>query len=227
MCLIIMGLTACEKADPTQVDYNGYTYDQLKEQCQGTALALESMTDEEAETYKTTGEEMLVNMVTSWQEASEDTGEYTELGEFTITDSGKSISCEQEIIYEERPVILTFVYRAYDMQLEDITVNRVETLGEKMESATLNTLMGMGTVFSVLVLISLIIFGFKVFPYLEKKKLEKKAATAPSTEIPVAETVVDAVQDNQEIVAVISAAIAASTGTSTDDFVVRSIKRRF
>ena len=33
--------------------------------------------------------------------------------------------------------------------------------------------------------------------------------------------------DDMELVAVITAAIAASTGASTDSFVVRSIKRRF
>ena len=33
-------------------------------------------------------------------------------------------------------------------------------------------------------------------------------------------------KDDLELVAVIAAAIAAATGTSTDDFVVRSIKRR-
>ena len=29
MCLIVLGLTACGE-DPTKVDYNGWTYDQLK-----------------------------------------------------------------------------------------------------------------------------------------------------------------------------------------------------
>ena len=32
---------------------------------------------------------------------------------------------------------------------------------------------------------------------------------------------------NNDLIAVISAAIAAATGSSTDDFVVRSIKRRY
>ena len=50
------------------------------------------------------------------------------------------------------------------------------------------------------------------------------------TENAVKETVQDIPaeqQDNTELIAVIAAAIAASTGTSTDDFVVRSIKRRY
>ena len=46
------------------------------------------------------------------------------------------------------------------------------------------------------------------------------AAPAISQTVAVAET------DNTELIAVISAAIAAAEGTTTDGFVVRSIKRR-
>ena len=46
------------------------------------------------------------------------------------------------------------------------------------------------------------------------------------TPAPVAAPVVEDVSDDTELVAVISAAIAAAEGTSTDGFVVRSIKRR-
>ena len=160
MCLVMLGLTACGE-DPKKVDYNGYTYKQLEEELQNTAEALTAMSDEEAEQYKTMeGEqyEALVNMVTRWQEATEDVGAYKELGEFSITKSGKTLTCEQEVIFEERPVVLTYVFTYYNMELDDITVDPVQTLGEKMANAGLNTLMGMGVVFTVLILISLIIY---------------------------------------------------------------------
>ena len=117
------------------------------------------------------------------------------------------------------------------MEVNDITVDQIQTLGEKMTNAGLNTLMGMGIVFAVLILISLIISCFKVFSYLDNKSKEKQAAQAPAAkEAPAAPapTVPAApAQDDLELAAVIAAAIAASTGTSTEDFVVRSIKRRF
>lgn len=231
MCLIVLGLTACG-ADPTTVDYNGYTYDQLKGACENTVASLEAMTDTEKAAYLQSGDEMLENLVNRWEEAQEGVGEYMELGEFTIEKSGKTLTCAQEIIFENRPVILTYVYTYYNMQLEDITIDQVQTLGEKMTNAALNTLMGMGIVFIVLILISLIISGFKIFPYLENKAKEKRALEAPVVKevpkapVPVPEVVVPA-QDDLELAAVIAAAIAASTGTSTEDFVVRSIKRRF
>ena len=44
--------------------------------------------------------------------------------------------------------------------------------------------------------------------------------------LPAAPAPVAAAEDDAELVAVIAAAIAAAEGTSTDGFVVRSIKRR-
>ena len=96
-----------------------------------------------------------------------------------------------------------------------------------MANAGLNTLMGMGVVFTVLILISLIIYGFKIFPYWEQKKKKNEKAIVSATDENVQEIPAVTATDDLELVAVIAAAIAASTGTSTDDFVVRSIKRRF
>ena len=107
-------------------------------------------------------------------------------------------------------------------------------MGEMMEKAALNTLLGMGTVFCVLILIMAIISAFGIIPKIQKKAADKKAAKAKSTEAPattpVAAPVVAAVEENLtddlELVAVIAAAIAASEGAaSTDGFVVRSIRR--
>ena len=226
---MVLGLTACGE-DPTKVDYNGYSYDQLKEQVQSTAQGLLAMSDDQIEQYKSNENEqykMLADMVTRWDDATEDVGKYQKLGDFTITKSGKTLTCEQEIVFKERSVILTFVFTYYNMELDDVTVDPVQTLGEKMANAGLNTLMGMGVVFTVLILISLIIYGFKIFPYLEQKKKKNEKAIVSATDENVQEIPAVTAMDDLELVAVIAAAIAASTGTSTDDFVVRSIKRRF
>ena len=255
MCLLVLGLTACG-ADPTTIDYNGYSYDQLKDTCQNTVTVLKDMSDQEKQIYlmlvgmpeverksylataagvttEAQIEEIMrqANLIAHWEEAKEGVGEFKELGEFTVTKSGKTLTCDQEIIFESRPLILTYVYNYHNMEVTDITVDQVQTLGEKMTNAGLNTLMGMGIVFAVLILISLIISCFKVFSYLENKSKEKQAAEAPAVrEAPAALAPAVAAapaQDDLELAAVIAAAIAASTGTSTEDFVVRSIKRRF
>ena len=80
------------------------------------------------------------------------------------------------------------------------------------------------TVFCVLILISLIIYCFKFISKVGAPK--KETAKTEATKAPAVETVNENLTDDLELVAVISAAIAASEGTSTDSFVVRSIHRR-
>ena len=95
-----------------------------------------------------------------------------------------------------------------------------------MEKAALNTLMGMGTVFGVLILISLIIYCFRFIGDLQNIGKKKQTVEAVVTN-DVPEVAEEApLTDDLELVAVITAAIAASEGTSTDSFVVRSIHRR-
>ncbi|WP_302625408.1 OadG family protein [uncultured Eubacterium sp.] len=109
--------------------------------------------------------------------------------------------------------------------------NGDESIGAKMTSAAVNTLMGMGTVFAVLIFISLIISCFRVIPKITEAKQKRKANKTKSIhteQVEARENTADVmpVNDNSELIAVIAAAIAASENTSTDSFVVRSIRRR-
>lgn len=103
-----------------------------------------------------------------------------------------------------------------------------ETFVDKMMNAASNTLIGMGVVFIVLIFISLIISCFALIPKItekiENKKNKKQEVQVSSDDTPVESVVVE--EDNSELIAVIAAAIAASEQTSTDSFVVRSIRRR-
>ena len=96
-----------------------------------------------------------------------------------------------------------------------------------MADAAGNTLMGMGTVFLVLIFISLLISCFKFIPQI-MDKLSKKPSVEEKPEVveEISETVTANEEDDSELIAVIAAAIAASEQTSTDSFVVRSIRRR-
>ena len=163
---------------------------------------------------------------------SKEAGTYVDIDSFSVTKTGKTTTTELLVKFDKRPVMMSIVYKNRDMSVETTTVELVYTTGEKMQKAALNTVMGMGTVFVMLIIICLIISLFRFIPALEDKlknrktngqekaAVETQPAAIPEAAIPVAET------DNLELVAVIAAAIAASTGQSTDDFVVRSIKRR-
>lgn len=229
LCLCMLGLAACSKTDPTTVDYNGHSYEELMSDCQGTVQVLVSMTDEDKAYYMSNGAETVVNLINRWEEATDEYGSFVDFGDFEITKSGKTLTAAQTLHMENRDVVLTYVYTYYSMEVEDITVDGIYSVGEKMSTALMNTLMGMLVVFCVLIIICLIIFCFNIFPYLEKKKAEKAAASTPK-EDPVV-TQIEAREEQQEeddgeLVAVIAAAIAAAEGTSTDGFVVRSIRRR-
>lgn len=98
-----------------------------------------------------------------------------------------------------------------------------------MLHALLNMLLGMGSVFVVLVIICLIIYCFKIFPYLDSKFKAKESLSATnnvdtSADVPAQEISVE--EDMGAIVAAITAAITAYTGMSSDEFVVRSIVRK-
>ncbi|NLC75008.1 MAG: hypothetical protein GX685_07285, partial [Clostridiales bacterium] len=122
-------------------------------------------------------------------------------------------------------------------QYTSITTSVEETMAEKLEEAGLNTILGMGMAFAILILIALIIrFAFPPIAKMgrkmeDKKNAPKKAApaAAPVVAAPVA-AVEEESADDGELIAVITAAIAASEGnsdhTGTDGFVVRSIRRR-
>ena len=147
LCLCMLGLAACSKTDPTTVDYNGYSYDDLKTNCQGTVQTLASMTDEDKQYYLENSTEIIANLITRWEDAVEEYGSFVDFGDFEITKSGKTLTAAQTLHMEDRDVILTYVYTYYSMELEDITIDGVYSVGEKMSTALMNTLMGMLVIF--------------------------------------------------------------------------------
>lgn len=136
--------------------------------------------------------------------------------------------------FEKHDMRLSLVYDSHDI-VTTVTADPIYSTGEILQKAGMNTLLGMGVVFAVLILISLIISCFNFIPAIERKFSKKKAAekkaavpAAPAAAAPAPAAAAEtAVPDDLELVAVITAAVAASMGTtSTDGFVVRSIKRK-
>lgn len=106
------------------------------------------------------------------------------------------------------------------------------SIGGLLKTATVYTVIGIGTVFAVLIFISLIIYCFKFIHEWEvnqEKAKKAPAAPAPKPAPVAAPPAVPAagsdLSDDAELVAVITAAIAAYEGTSSNGLVVRSIRR--
>ena len=164
-------------------------------------------------------------------------GAMKSFGAVTIAEEDEAVKATEIVSYEKMDVAFVVTYRnlggsmaIFNIEAQQVDNSADVTLGEKLEKAAMNTVIGMGTVFIILIFISLIIGLFKYVNQFDAKlKAKKEAAEAPS------EGVVNAVsqivqneeneEDDLELIAVITAAIAASEDAPTDGFVVRSIKK--
>jgi Na+-transporting methylmalonyl-CoA/oxaloacetate decarboxylase gamma subunit len=131
---------------------------------------------------------------------------------------------------------IEFAYNSYD-ELQSVTVNVQLPLNEAMRNAAQNTAIGMGTVFVMLIVIMFIISAFKIIPTLQEAFAKNEEAPAEASVDKAIEGIIEREAaedetDDNELIAVIAAAIAAaeaaagsSAETSTEGFVVRSIRR--
>ncbi len=114
-----------------------------------------------------------------------------------------------------------------------------DTMQEKLAYAGRNTILGVCTVFIMLIVISLIIYCFRFLPGAtggkkrakqaeEQAKAEAEARAKEKASAAAAAPAATAapVVDDLELIAVITAAIAAGEQVPVGSFVVRTIKRR-
>ena len=170
--------------------------------------------------------EEFVSMIHSWQASVDECGEYKKHGKYKVEAKAKEVILSTEATYEERKATIEFKFDDKS-NMESMDVSAKYSTAEILKKAGMNTVLGMGTVFVVLIFLAFIISLLKYVPIIMgkfgKKKEEKETV---ETKPVVAEQKETSAMDDLELVAVITAAIAAETGTSSDGFVVRSIKRR-
>ena len=96
----------------------------------------------------------------SWTAGVEECGAYVGHGDYVYEASEDELKVTTEAQFKDRDASLTFIFDD-NLNLESMTVDAQYSTGEILEKAGLNTLLGMGTVFIVLIFISLIISLFK------------------------------------------------------------------
>ncbi len=162
-------------------------------------------------------------------------GSAAELGTYVSTDSyeepeirGDEITLVTNLTYENRAAKLSIVFNEKSVA-QSVTLDPKYSTGEILKKAGMNTILGMGTVFIVLIFISLVIYCFNFIPGNQAPKKEEKPAPKPRpAKKPVSKPSAQPKEnlvDDKELVAAITAAICAYSGTSSDGFVVRSIRR--
>lgn len=232
MITCILGVSACgskqeeepawtEMTEEEAIYYGEQIFQNLREICSG------NYENEKAQIAK--ADAVSASAFSSWDSAQEDIGEFVEILEENaqINDDGFIVNLKIKGTVHDANIEIIF---DDEMLLTSMSTNVVYSFGELMAKAAMNTLLGMGTVFVVLILISLIISCFTFIPkiqasFTKKPQQTQQPVAAPA---PVAVAAVEEEEaDDLELVAVIAAAIAASQGAaSTDGFVVRSIRKR-
>ena len=229
MITCMFGLTACG-GTVEEVDNYGITEADAFAYADGLIETMDQIVAAgEIEQYKS--DNVIYAALTNYEKALPDMGDYQ-----SVTD--------HEIIYDDgilmnvtvqgslRPANVEIMLDE-ELVLVNISTNVTYSFGEIMTKAALNTLMGMGTVFAVLILIIALISSFALIPKIQAafsgKKEEKKVAETKVVQqiVKNEEVAYEDVTDDAELVAVIAAAIAAYEGSgSASGYVVRSLKRR-
>ncbi|MCR4791438.1 MAG: OadG family protein [Lachnospiraceae bacterium] len=170
---------------------------------------------------------VIANAVSSFRRGFAETGAILEKGQPVAHMNGNEIIVDVPVICENREAEIEFIFRndLTNPEMLSASLNAEYSMAEKMEKAGLNTVIGMGTVFVMLILISFIISLFGLFSGHGKKPDKTEESINKAVE-QIEKNETAELASNEELVAVIAAAIAAYEGTSnTNGFTVRSIKK--
>ncbi len=165
--------------------------------------------------------------VDSFSKGLAETGAIISMGAPKMTLDGNEIIVNVEVACERRnaDIEMIFTNDFFNPVMTSAAFNARYTMAEKMSKAGLNTLIGMGTVFVMLIVISFIISLFGVFSGTGKKadKTEEGINRAVKQ---IEENETAELAGDGELVAVIAAAIAAYEGSGdTSGFTVRSVRK--
>ena len=225
MITCMLGLAACSTKQSTADNY-GVTEEVAIEYAAGLIHSINEIviTGQEAQ-YES--EVVLAAALENFKAALPELGDYQSVIETTVIyDDG--IIMNSLIQGSLRQANVEIIIDKEERLPISITTNVIYSFGEMMTKAALNTVMGMGTVFAVLIIIIILISSFSLINKVQKKEEPQKPEIKPVQEAVIEDmTQEDDLTDDLELVAVIAAAIAAYEGkTSADGYIVRSLRKR-
>ncbi len=255
LALAVFALTACgaKKADYSDNDeeylYNAYT-------TLSQIIVLDDATlDAYIEKCEYEQNVPLTNGFNSWKSAKKELGrvvDYVDDGTVTYDKDGAA-TVRIMLEFENRNCEFIIGWDRMGQEITELTFNPEYSMGEKLGQAGTNLVIGMGTVFAVLIFLAWIISLFKYVHRAEEKAAEKKAEkeaakaaekkaaapaavpTTPAAPVQVPGMTITPAPADDELKAVIAAAVAAyeeDAGCSIEKqpslnngIVVKSIKR--
>ena len=198
---------------------------------EGLTDTIIGLADADIENYLNSGDDFTTSAMQSWQSSKDELGSKKDKnGETSVTLKDDQYTVTVPVKFEKADANFVYVFDSTGTPVS-LSVDVQYGMGKTLQRAGLNTLMGLGTVFVMLILLSLLISLFRFIPNPEAKKAaEAKAAkevkeAEAAAAAPAVQAAEENLADDGELVAVIAAAIAAAEGTTTDGFVVRSIRK--
>ena len=198
---------------------------------EGLTDTIVTLGDEDIENYSKSSDAFTTSAMSAWAGSKAELGALKERsGEVEVKASDDGYTVTVPASFEKADANFVYVFDSTGTPVS-LSVDVQYGMGKTLQRAGLNTLMGIGTVFVMLILLSLLISLFRFIPNPEAKKAaEAKAAkevkeAEAAAAAPAVQAAEENLADDGELVAVIAAAIAAAEGTTTDGFVVRSIRK--
>ena len=181
--ILVLSFTGCGKSETTEYDQTRF-----EQYAEFVVQNFEAMTTEQLDSFSdmrdlqldtqlmnaglpVDGEDFLT-MISSWEAAEEECGAYVEHGDWTMEVKNDGVSLTSEAKYENRDADIVFSFDEKG-NMESMDVSAHYSTGEILEKAGLNTVLGMGTVFVVLIFISFIIYLLGYIPKLQEKLANK------------------------------------------------------
>ena len=181
MAALVIGSTsvvfAADKVDDT-------VKSTLVTTAEGLTDAIVQLKDEEIENYMSSGDDFTTSAMQSWQTSKDELGAKKDSnGETTVTFKDDQYTVTVPLKFEKAEANFVYVFDSQGTPTS-MSVDVQYGMGKTLQRAGLNTLMGIGTVFVMLVVLSLLISLFRFIPNPEAKK-KAQAAAAPAQPLEV------------------------------------------
>lgn len=224
---LTLAMSVCAFAADTVTEDEAANY---KSAAETLISQIAGFSDEEIENYLAQDDAFTTATMESWKSVKDELGAYSSIVSQDVEKDGDVVTISTVAQFEKAKADVVLMLDLGQQMYTSMTYSVQYSLAANMQRAGMNTLMGIGIVFLMLLFLSFVIGLFKYiekFQNVGKKKAAEeapKAEEAPAPAIAQSEAADEDFADDLELVAVISAAIAAYENTS--ETVLLSVQSR-
>ena len=144
---------------------------------EGLTNTIIPLTEDEIAAYMESGDAFTENAMTAWDSAREDLGDLKKAGSAEIEYSNDEYTATVPVEFEKEDAEFIYVFDK-NLTPTSLSVDVKYSFATTMKNAALNTIMGLGTVFVILIMLIFLISLFQFIPGsgAQEAKAKKKAA---------------------------------------------------